>query len=182
MKTTLSLLALLLSLSCAAQIGDKFPEMNAESLNNQTLSLPDDLGNKYALICLAYSKKAEDDLSQWFSPIYNNFIYKPETQQLFRINYDIHTYFVPMFTGAKRSAYKSAMKKAKEKVDPLLRSNILFYEGTIKHYKNALNLTSDKLPYFYILNPEGEIIHSTSGTYSDAKMQEIVNALAPSLE
>ena len=64
---------------CAAsflygQIGNEFPEMEAESLTNQMVNIPADISGKYTLIGLAYSKKSEKDLKTWFNPTYNQFI------------------------------------------------------------------------------------------------------------
>lgn len=182
MKNLIISIAILLPLISNAQVGNTFPEMKAESLKNEMINIPSDLEGKYTLICLAYSKKAEEDLKKWFSPVYNNFIRAADPSNPFAFSYDINTYFIPMLTGAKRPTYKSVMKKTKASIDPILQPNILFYEGTIKHYTDALQLKNNKVPYFYILNPDGVIKYFTSGNYTDEKMQEIVNAVESSLE
>lgn len=177
----IALIILLLAATPSFAQEDKaFPAMEAESLTHNMVSIPKDIEGKYSLICLAYSKRSEEDLGQWFSPIYNNFI--RQSSDLFRINYDINTYFIPMFTGAKRPAYKKTMKKVQESVDPLIQPHVLFFEGTMAEYKKKLELDEADIPYFFILNPEGKIIHTARGKYTDKKMQEIVNALAPSLK
>ncbi|MBU2912441.1 MULTISPECIES: hypothetical protein [Reichenbachiella] len=176
----ITLVLLTISLNTYAQVGDPFPEMSTESLTHQLIEIPDHTMGKYTLLCIAYSKKAEEDLGKWFSPIYTNFIQKSTSP--FAFHYDINTYFIPMFTGAKRPAYKKVMKKTQASVDPLIQPHVLFYEGTLIEYKTKLDFNDSKIPYFYILDPEGKIIHFTSGNYSDKKMQEVINALAPSLK
>ncbi|MCV9387078.1 mitochondrial ATPase complex subunit ATP10 [Reichenbachiella ulvae] len=173
------LFLLLTSFTTFAQVGDAFPDMETESLTHNIISIPEDIKGKYSLLCLAYSKKAEEDLTHWFSPIYNHFISEP--QDLFSFNYDINAFFIPMFTGAKRPAYKKVMKKVQETVDPRIQPHVLFYEGTLVEYRTKLEFDDAKRPYFYVVDPEGKIIHATSGEYTDRKMQEIINALAPSL-
>ncbi|UXP32396.1 hypothetical protein N6H18_00205 [Reichenbachiella agarivorans] len=173
---------LIISFNSLAQVGGVFPDMATESLTNNMIDLPSQIKGKYALIGLAYSKKAEEDLQHWFSPVYNNFIHKSETPNPFKFEYDINTYFIPMLTGAKRPAYKNTMKKVQETVDPRLRPHVLFYEGTMNQYRNLLKLEESDLPYFFILDPDGVIIHTAQGRYTDKKMQEIINALAPSLK
>ena len=165
-----------------AQIGNTFPEMEAESLTNEFYTLPADVSGKYSLIGLAYSKKAEDYLKGWFEPIYNQFIYKNPNPGPFDFSFDINTYFVPMFTGAKRPAYQKVMNKLKKTIDKRLQPNVLFYKGTLKGYKDALNFDGKDLPYFYVLDPEGKIVYATTGRYSRSKMQEITDAVESAMD
>jgi len=127
------------------------------------------------LIGLAYSKKSKQYLKGWFDPVYNQFIYKPKTPSVFDINFDVHCSFIPMFTGAKRPAYQKVIDKLKKTIDKRVQPNILFYKGQLKEYKEALNFKGKDTPYFFLLNPEGEIIYVTSGRYTQAKMQEITD-------
>ncbi|MFK7953813.1 MAG: hypothetical protein AB8B73_13290 [Ekhidna sp.] len=175
MKNTLTAVLLLITTLSLAQVGDPFPSMEAETLKNEFVTIPADLSDKYTLIGLAYSKKSEQYLKGWFDPVYNQFIYKPKTPSVFDINFDVHCYFIPMFTGAKRPAYQKVMDKLKKTIDKRVQPNILFYKGQLKEYKEALNFKGNDTPYFFLLNPEGEIIYITSGRYTQTKMQEITD-------
>jgi hypothetical protein len=181
MKFKLVFLFLFGSSMAMAQVGTKFPPMEAETLSNQMLDLPDALAGKYTIIGLAYTKKSEDDLTTWFSPAYNQFMRKPDKTNIFATDYDINLFFIPMFTGHKTVAYKSVMDKIKETVDQQLHKHVLFYKGSIKDYKEALNFKGRDEPYFFLLNDEGEIIWMTSGAYSTQKMQEVVDHLDEAL-
>jgi len=166
-----------------AQVGDIFPSLDGENLNNEMVNIPADIGGKHALIGLAFSRKSESDLNSWYSPIWNEFIYKPEKPSLFAGSYDINVFFIPMFTGAKRAAYPKVMKKVKEKMDAKLRPHVLFYKGKMKAYKASLNFDEGKdVPYFFVLDPEGKIIYKTYGKYSDKKMREIADAVEPAFK
>jgi len=156
--------------------GKTFPDMETETVNDEVIVLPSDVNDKYTLIGLAYSKKAEDDLNTWFSPIYHKFI-KEATGVFASFAYDIHVYFVPMFTGVKAVATGKAKKKTAEELDPKLVPNILFYKGSLKDYKDELNLDDKKVPYIFIVDTDGKIAYATSGAYSDAKMEKIEEAL-----
>lgn len=171
-------LSFIISYSSFAQVGSQFPAMETESLINSFINIPEDTKGKYTLIGLAFSKRSEDDLKTWFQPAYNQFIYQPETPSLFAGNYDVFCYFIPMFTGAKRPAYQNVMKKVGESLDEKLHPYVLFYKGSLRHYKDVLNFDGKDEPYFYVLDPEGKIVHATKGRYSDSKMQEIVDAVA----
>lgn len=163
-----------------AQLNIQFPSLEGESLTREFVTLPEDVSGKYTLIGLAFSKKSEKYLNSWFNPIYQSFIYKPEGTSLFAGNYDVNVYFVPMFTGAKRPAYEKVMQKVSGTIDPRLQPFVLFYKGTLKEYKKTLNFDGKDLPYFYILDPNGKIIFSTSGKYTERKMQVITEVLEPS--
>lgn len=176
MKPFLFFIAMIPMLA-SAQLGDQFPYMEAETLTNQLLNLPEDVQGKHTVIGLAYSKKSEKSLRSWFQPAYQQFIYKPETPSLFAGNYDVNCFFIPMFTGAKRIAYKKSMDKVKKDIDRRLLPHVLFYQGSLKDYKNKLGFDGKDVPYFFILDPDGKIVHATRGAYSDSKMQDILTAL-----
>ena len=155
--------------------------MEAETLSNEMLNLPEALAGKYTIIGMAYTKKSEEDLKTWFSPAYNQFMREPDKTNIFASEYDINLFFIPMFTGHKTVAYKSVMEKVQGTVDKQLHKHVLFYKGAIKEYKEALNFKGRDEPYFYLLNDTGEIIWMTSGAYSTKKMQEIVDHLDKAL-
>lgn len=165
-----------------AQVGDPFPAMETESLTNQVIMIPTELAEKYSIIGLAYTKASEDDLKTWFEPMYNQFIYKPETPSVFDFSYDVHCYFIPMFTGAKRPAYQKVMNKLQKTIDERLLPYVLFYKGPLKQYKEALKFKGRDLPYFFVINKQREIVYATSGRYSPKKMQEIVDAVDEALQ
>ena len=178
---TLSLLLLALN-PLRGQVGAQFPLMEGESLDHEVINIPEDTKGKYTLIGLAFSKKSEEYLNSWFNPTYQQFIYKPETPSLFAGGYDINLYFIPMFTGAKRPAYEKVMEKVSETIDPKLYPHVLFYKGTMKEYRDVLDFDGKDVPYFYVLDPEGKIVYTTFGTYTDKKMREIVEKLESTWE
>ncbi len=179
MKILLSVILLSAVALSFSQEVTAFPELEGENLENEFVNIPTDLGGKYTLLALAYSKKSEKALKTWFQPTYNQFIYKPEGPSLFAGNYDVNVFFIPMFSGAKRPAYQKSMEKMKEGLDSKLHPHVLFYKGTIREYKQALNFDGKDIPYFYVLDPDGNVIYMTTGSYTDRKMQAIVDACEP---
>jgi len=173
----LLLLLSILAVRVSAQvIGSKFPAMHTSTADGKEVDLPNDTMGKYTLLGLAFSKKSESDLNTWMEPVYWKFIDKPEGKlnQLFgSYQYDVNAYFVPMFTGIKTAATKTAKKQALKKMDPRLIPSILFYKGKLKPYKEALDFQRKDIPYFFVLDENGEIVYATSGRYSDAKMAQV---------
>ncbi len=173
MKTRLSLLFICFSFVVNAQVvGKMFPAMIAETVEDKKVNLPTDTKGKFTLLGLAYSKKSEDELNSWFSPIFNKFIQKT-TGLMAGMEYDVNVYFVPMFTGVNAAAAGTAKRKAAKGVDPQLLPFLLFYKGELKPYKEALDFKKKDVPYFFVLDTEGKIVFATSGKYSEEKMDEI---------
>ena len=155
---SLFIVLLAFSFSSLAQvIGKTFPEMDAETVEDKVVALPNDTKGNYTLLGLAYS---------------NKFIQKT-TGLMASFGYDVNVYFIPMFTGVNAAATGTAKRKALKKVDPLLLPYILFYKGELKRFKDELDFEKKDIPYFFVLDPEGEIVFATSGSYSESKLDQI---------
>jgi len=162
--------------SNAQVIGSQFPIMNTSTADGKIVDLPKDTRGKFTLLGLAFSKKSEDDLNTWMEPVFWKFIDKPEgkVDQLFgNYQYDVNAFFVPMFTGVKTAATKTAKRQALKKMDPRLIPSILFYKGKLKPYKDALDFQKRDIPYFFVLDEKGKIVYATSGRYTDDKMARV---------
>ena len=159
------------------QMSQTFPNMEVTKLNDESLSIPQDTKGKYTLIGMSYSKKSEDDLVTWFNPVYQTFIYKPEKPGLFGNDYDVNVYFVAMFTGANKAAAGTVKKKMRKNSDPELEPHLLFYKGQIKTFKESLKLDRKDTPYFFVLDEDGQIVYTTSGAYSQDKMDSVEELL-----
>lgn len=157
-------------------VGTPFPEMETQMVHDTVIMLPRDVQDKYTLLGLAYSKKAEKDLKTWFNPVYNKFI-KGASGIFASFSYDINVFFVPMFTGLKAAATGAAKKKVANQLDPLLKDHILFYKGDLKPYKKALEFDKKDVPYLFLIDREGKIVYATSGAYSGRKSEAIENFL-----
>lgn len=179
MKKILTILAtctFYVTISNAQVMGKVFPAMDAETVEDKKINLPDATKGKYTLLGLAYSKKSEDELNTWFQPVFQKFIQK--NKGLFEgFGYEVNVYFIPMFTGINAAATGTAKKKALKNIDPNLLPYILFYKGELKPYKDALDFEKKDIPYFFVLDKEGKILYATSGTYSQKKMDEIEGVL-----
>lgn len=176
-KFAILLLTAVLSITSEAQVSGKmFPDMEAETVEDKKVMLPQDTKGKYTLIGLAYSKKSEEDLNSWFQPVFEKFIQKT-TGLLAGFSYDVNVYFVPMFTGINAAATGTAKRKAIKNIDPQLLPFVLFYKGELKTYKQSLEFDKKDVPYFYVLDETGKIVYATMGKYSDAKMSEIEDSI-----
>lgn len=150
--------------------------MEAETVEDKKIRLPNDTKGKYTLLGLAYSKKSEEDLNSWFQPVFEKYIQKT-SGVLASFSYDVNVYFVPMFTGINAAATGTAKRKAMKNIDPQLLPYVLFYKGELKTYKESLEFDKKDVPYFFVLDPAGKIVHATMGKYSDDKMSEIEDVI-----
>jgi hypothetical protein len=150
-----------------AQEGEMYPLLAGETLEDKIVELPADVKGKYAVIGMAYSKKATDDFNTWVSPVYNKFIAK--TGMLDKL-YDVHVYFVPMFTGVKKAGKEKAMEQMEENGDKEAFPYVIFYEGDLDVYAEELGLDDKKVPYVFLLDASGKVVYSTSGAYTEDKM------------
>ena len=179
MKRQITLVSLFLLFgSASAQVGDIFPDLTAETVEDKKVTIPKDTNGKFTLVGLAYSKKSEDDLNTWFDPVFNKFVRSSEDAGLFAdFTYDVNVYFVPMFTGVKAAAQGTAKRKAIQDVDEKLLPHMLFYKGDLKTYKEALDFEHKDVPYFFVLDKDGKILYATSGAFTTKKLGEIENLI-----
>jgi hypothetical protein len=174
------ILSVIISRTEAQVIGKLFPNMETSTADGKKVNLPIDTHGKFTLLGMAFSKKSEDELNTWIEPVFWKFINKPDGKmdQLFgNQSYDVNAYFVPMFTGIKTAATGTAKKQALKKMDPRLIPSILFYQGKLEPYKDALDFQKKDIPYFFVLDKDGKIIYATSGIYTEEKMNEVEELL-----
>jgi hypothetical protein len=155
-----------------------FPKMECTSLEGKKVVLPTDHNGKKTVLGMAFSQKAEKELSGWFQPAYSAFIEKPDPNAIIPTDsYDVNCYFVPVFSGVLQAAAGKAEKKMKEGLDKSLQSNVLLYKGKADDIKTSLKVTNTDSPWFFVVDTDGKVLYSTSGAYSEAKMEEIENIL-----
>ena len=157
------------------QMSESFPRMEVTKLNDEAVSLPQDTNGKYTLLGMSYSKKSEDQLVTWFNPVYQTFIHK--STGIFSNDYDVNVYFIAMFTGLNKAAAGPVKKKMRKHSDPELEPHLLFYKGEVKSFKQSLKLDRKDTPYFFVLDESGQIVYTTSGAFSQEKMDEVEELL-----
>jgi hypothetical protein len=155
-----------------------FPAMECTSLDGKKISLPLANAGKSTVLGMAFSQKAEKELFTWFQPAYSAFIEKPDANAIIPIDsWDVNCYFVPVFSGVLQAAAGKAEKKMKEGLDKGLQQNVLLFKGKADEIKSSLKIDKTDSPWFFVIDSTGNVLYSTSGAYSEAKMEEIENAL-----
>lgn len=174
------LLVTSLTLSTAAAWAQKnqpFPSVAGTTLSGKSMSLPNQVKGKPTLVAVAYSKKSDELLQQWYEPIYTTFIDPPQMALFADDPYDVNMYFVALLKGISKLATDKITRQMENGINRKYHDNVLLYQGNISQYKQALNLGQKDLPYFFVLDETGRIVHHTSGAYSDRKLYEIKAAI-----
>ncbi len=157
-------IALILSvfrISAQTPAGAVFPLMETEDLEGNEVNLPEVFQKEYALVGLARSKKAEDDLRSWQKPVYNKFVAKTGMMDAM---FDVDVFFIPVFTGASKAAKGKVVKKLKENNEPLVRDHLLVFSGSSDPLDD-LGMNDKKQPYFFLIDEAGKVVWSAQGKY-----------------
>ncbi len=166
-------LSLLASAAAMAQT-DRFPPLTGETSDGRKINLPAPGAKGYTLVGLAFSQKASPLLEEWAEPAFLRFVAK---HGLFADTYEAEVWFIPMFVGGNKVAYEPSLKKFRKSADPEVAEHVLFFQGEIAPYKQALGMENENIPYFFVLDAEGRIVHRTEGTYSLEKLDAIEERL-----
>jgi ATP10 protein len=154
--------------------GKIFPVLTGEMLNGTSKTIPNDTKGKLTFVGMAYSSKSEDVLKTWYEPVYDKFVLK---RGMFDKKYDVNLLFVPMYIGLKKAAYESTMNDLKKSNRKDLYPYILFYKGDLEPYGTDLEMKDKALPYFFLLDEDGKIVYSTSGVFTEGKMEKLEEVL-----
>jgi hypothetical protein len=162
-------LSLLLSFSyCHAQ--QSFPDLTGKSLAGQLIKFPSDIKGKFSLIGVAMSIKAQNDLNTWVEPVYQSLVNN--------IMFPINLYFIPMTGDVKVMSQDKIEAKMKEQLDTVLYKYVVVYPGQVSPYISTLKIEDKNKPYFFVVDPKGKIVYTTSGAYSDAKLEAITDKMS----
>ena len=152
--------------------GKMFPDISGTTLTEKKVSIPGDTKGRSTIIALAFSQDAEQELKTWADPAFDKFIARTEL-----MSYDVNLYFIPMFSGAKAAMAESSKEKFKKENDPELHPYVLIYKGGIDEYRSVLEMKKKDTPYIFVLDKDGKIVFSTSGIYTEEKMDAIEDHL-----
>lgn len=160
-----------ISLAGMAQIGKQFPVLQGSLLNDKPISLPISNG-KYTVVGIVYNRDAEDALKKWLNPMYDAFIDKDKGPMDMSDSKDVNFVFVPMIKGLKwvREEFKSGTDK--EYWQYIMDTE----KADVKIMQKELGVTDNKIPYFYVLDKNGKIIATQSGSYNEQKLEKLEEA------
>lgn len=171
MRSIFSIAAFAVTFVVQAQ--NTFPTLSGETAAGAGITLPTK-GKPWTVIGLAYSQKASPLLEEWYEPAYLRFIAK---HGLLAGSYDADVFFVPLFVGVNKAAYEGSLNKFRKSADPEIVDHVLFSKADIEPLKDALGLNDKDIPYFFVLDAEGRIVHREQGAFTEEKLESIEEVL-----
>ncbi len=169
---TFFLLFLFLPFLATAQ--QAFPELNGETADGQAVTLPLKNAKAHTIVGIAYGKAAGPLLEGWYEPAYLRFVAQ---HGLFAGAYDVDVFFVPLFVGANKAAYEPSMRRFRKSASPEIVDLVVFAKGELEPLQAALGLKNKDVPYFFVLDAQGSIVHRAEGAFSDAKLDAMEEVL-----
>lgn len=167
------LFGLLFPVLALCQIGKPFPSVATEMVSGKKVQLPSGFSAEFVLVGVGTSKKAEENLRTWQTPIYNKFIAKTGMMDDL---YDVQVCFLPLFTGAAKAAKSKVMKKLRENNETVVIGNVYAYSGDRAPFKD-FGLNERKEPYFFLLNEDGVVIWQAKGMFKQSYFDDIEDIL-----
>lgn len=175
MKILLTYVALAASITFGfAQKGNTFPTIETEKLDGSRVSFPESVSGNFALIGIGMSKKAEEELRTWQTPVYNKFIAKTG---LMDDMFNVEIAFMPVFTGASKVARNKVVKKLQENNESLVYDHLYIYSGSADPFRDDLGIDDKKDPHFLLLNADSKVVWTAKGKFKTGYFGEIEELL-----
>jgi hypothetical protein len=160
------LLALLVIQFALAQ--ERFPALNGTTADGLSVPIPLPVPKNYTVVGMAYGRKSQPQLEEWYEPVYLRFVAK---HGLFAGQYDVDVRFLPLFVGLDRAAYEPSMKKFRKSAAPEVVDLVVFVKADAEMLQQQLGMTDKDIPYIFILDKQGRIVHRTQGNFTDEKLE-----------
>jgi hypothetical protein len=174
MRSILSSLFLTVALLADAQV--PFPALSGERSDGVIVDLPKASQGRWLIVGMAYGQKAGPLLEDWYGPAYLRFVQK---HGLFASELDADIYFIPLFVGLNKAGYSPSMKRLREEADPDVAKRVLFVKNDAEALRETLGLKDKETPYFFVVDPQGRIVHREEGRYSEEKLEAMEEAATP---
>jgi hypothetical protein len=158
--------------SCA--LAQNEVSISGETTEGSTVELPGASRGKYCILALAASKKAEPMLQEWYEPAYLRFVAK---QGLFASEHEVDLWLVPIFTGLNKTAFGPAMKRLREEADPEIARHVVFVKDDAAMLLAALGLKEKDVPYFFLFDHNGKMVHQEHGSFTVEKLDSLEEAM-----
>jgi len=154
-----------------------FPILHAQNLQDKDVTLPDYVKGKRAVICMAFSMKADESLKKWTQPLYNHLLADGMGGLMGTNMYNANLCFVAMLRGIAKMGMGELKSRSKKSVDAKLHPWFLISDDDADALMQQLKITEKNEPHFFVVDEKGTILFQTWGAYTDKKMDSITDAL-----
>lgn len=147
-----------------------FPRIEAENLNKEPITLPDDLIGEPALVLVAFKRRQQSNINTWLGMI-------PDIESA--IN-GVRVIETPTISGLKwgwmSGFIDGGMRSGIADLDARARTITLYTD--VGAFKDALGLKSSDQIYAVLLDADGEVVRIEEGDYEPLKLDRLREAIA----
>jgi hypothetical protein len=153
----------------AAQITAYFPQITAKNLNNEEVTLPDDLAGNPALVLVAFKQRQQINVNTWLDQL--NLI--ESTIEGVRV---IET---PTISGKKWGWMAGFIDGGMRSgiPDPEARARTITLYTDVGTFRQALGLESEDTIYGVLLDERGIVVDIVEGDFEQAKLDQLAEAI-----
>ena len=146
-------------------LGKKFPVVNAETLEGNKATVPDDAAGKVTLVCVAFLQQSQAQLDSWLNPFYEKFGSRE----------DIMFYEVPMISGGYRFMKMIIDGGMRGGLPTFKHKNVVTMYGDVESYKKTLNVDPAS-GHAFLLDRTGVIRWQDQGFSDAGKLESLFAA------
>ena len=154
----------------AASAQTSLPQVTGETINGETITLPDDFTGRYNLVAMSFTREQQQDAAGWL----------PFFQEL-SADYDDLAYYsvaaLPDLSVLGRTGVMVGLGAGVREEEVRDASVVLFLEDQ-QRFLNAITLQSNDDLAIFIMTQAGGIRLTTFGTYAPATADDVRAALA----
>ena len=168
-RTALIITFIFYSISSVAQVNTEstFPSFDINTLDNQSISIPEDLNSDANIIVLSFKENVGTLVDSWISHI----------SEKYESNSNINHFVITLKSGMAGFFSDYFDKKLANSTKPDQLEHVGTFYGDRAPIFARLDLRNKYTCYVFVVNSDGEIIHRTEGFLSESKRSEFDVAL-----
>ncbi len=143
----------ILFLTMTSNAQTTFPEIRAQSLAGERYTFPEQTAGEIALIVVAFKRQSQPYIDQWVKLWQDHF--GSDNRYTF--------YEIPMLSSGLRIIRGMIDGGMRSGIPPEKQVHTATYYGPLEKYYQALGITDHSLPYYFLLDQQGQIVWRDSG-------------------
>ncbi len=146
-----------------------FPQITAKNLNNEEVTLPDDLSENPALVLVAFKQRQQVNVNTWLDQL-----------DLIESTIDgVRVIETPTISGKKWGWMAGFIDGGMRSgiPDPEARARTITLYTDVGTFRQALGLESEDTIYGVLLDEQGEVIEVVDGDFEQGKLDRLARAI-----
>jgi hypothetical protein len=146
------------------QIGDTFPKLEAQTLDDKKIIFPDDTKGKITVLATGFAQEVQTPINTW-----TEFILE---------KYPTISYFEVPIGNSMGALFSRQIDNAMKQVVPkeLHAMTATYYGNLCNTYKQQFGATGEETCYIFLLDKEGKILYKAVGSVTETLIAEFEKA------